>query len=219
MSLPPLGPVAPAAPSVQRADLRLRFGEVRVAGQVHWPVTPGRDAEPPLMLLLDGARGSALAVELCRTAPAIVIHVSLGAARGRGRAAMLGAGMAALGWAADHAEQLSCETGELVVAGLGEGGAHAAWLAITARAEGWPPVRRQLLVHPRFDAIFPLPPHPAGVAPATVITGPRTREAGRAYAALLRRHGTDVRELTDVGERLDAAQLLDPSPRHRRGTP
>jgi alpha/beta hydrolase family protein len=215
MSLPALGRPAPDVPSVLRADLHLRFGETRLAGQVHWPVRPGLDAKPPLMLLLDGARGSTLAVDLCRTAPAIVVHVSL--AVGRGRASTLGAGMAALGWTADHAEELGCAAGELVVAGLAQGGAHAAWLAITARAEGWPPLRRQLLVHPCFDAVFPLPPHPARVAPATVITGPRTRDAGRAYAALLRRHGTEVRELTDLGESLDAAGLLDPFPHPQTG--
>jgi alpha/beta hydrolase fold len=215
MSLPVLGRPTSAAPSVLRADLHLRFGEVRVAGQVHWPVTPVQDTALRVVLLLDGAAGSTLGADLCRAAPAVVVRVS--PAQGPGRTAMLGAGMAALGWAADHAEEIGGGACNLVVAGLENGGAHAAWLAVTARAEGWPPLRRQLLVHPRFEPVLPLPPHPAGVAPASVITGPESRAAGRAYAALLRRHGVEVRDFTNVGERLDGAQLLDPSPHPERG--
>jgi hypothetical protein len=197
------------------ADLHLRFGEARLGGRVHWPVRPNGDGALRVVLLLDDVRGSSLGADICRTAPAVVVRLS--PAAGRGRASVLGAEMAALGWAADHAEELGGQAHNLVVAGLECGCAHTAWLAIAARAEGWPSLRRQLLVHPRFDAVLPLPPHPAGVAPASIVTAPESQAAGRAYAALLRRHGVEVREFHGIGERLDGAQLLDPSPHHQTG--
>jgi hypothetical protein len=91
-----------------------------------------------------------------------------------------------LAWSVDHAAQLGADGTAPLLAGLHGGGAAAAELAIEAHADGWPPIARQLLLHPRFEESEPDPP--PGLAPATVVGCP-------SYAARLRAAGVDVIEL------------------------
>jgi alpha/beta hydrolase fold len=103
--------------------------------------------------------------------------------------------MAALGWAAEHGPELGARPDRLVVAGHQAGGAQAAWLAIGARDGGWPPLHRQLLVHPIFSVASPVPSAISGVAPATVVTSGDPSDGGSRYSALLRRETIPVEEL------------------------
>jgi acetyl esterase/lipase len=96
----------------------------------------------------------------------------------------------ALRWLAEHAADLDAAPERLVVAG----GSGAACLAAAACEAGWPPLHRQVLVHPRFSARHPMPSAVAGVAPATIAHGGGDWEDGVRYAAHLRRAGVEVEE-------------------------
>jgi acetyl esterase/lipase len=61
-------------------------------------------------------------------------------------------GTTVLEWAAEHAAELGADSGRLLVAGQGAGGAIAAAVASQARAAGWPDV---MLACAQNDADLP----------------------------------------------------------------
>lgn len=177
---------------------------------MHWPHGASRRKQSPLILLLseagEGGAPGALGESLCVAGAAVVLHFPLPGAEGAEGAegagerdaagyAAAGLAVAALGWAAEHAVQLAASQNGLSVAGLSAGAARAAWLAACARDVGWPPITRQLLVHPSFGAASPIPHEVAGLAPATIVTDPASDADGRRYAARLRAAAVEVVEL------------------------
>ncbi len=153
------------------AQMTLRFGTERVPTTVNWPST--------------GAASLALVLsdELSPTAVWVESYVVV-ALVGRHPAP---AELAALHWLAEHAGELGAESDRMLVAG----GARAARLVLDARDSGWPILRRQLLVHPRFTAQLPMPANVAGAPAATVVCN--GWDDGRRYAARLRAAGLEVR--------------------------
>jgi hypothetical protein len=152
------------------ADLTLRFGDTRVAGRLYWP--PQTESDPALMLLL--ARDEGLGRGLCWAARAVVLALSSHGA------------LEALGWAVDHAPELGARSDDLLIAG----GADAALLAVSSHRAAWPPVRRQVLIHPVFSTANPMPAELSGLPPATVVAG--GDDDGSAYAERLREEGIEV---------------------------
>lgn len=109
-----------------------------------------------------------------------------------------------LEWAAEHAAELGGDPGRLLVGGQGAGGAAAAGAALDARARGWPPITRQVLISPGAVAQRAV----AGVAPATIVTVRRPAGGdGGQYAARLRTAGVEVDELTYPGRLPTAEQV------------
>ena len=80
------------------------------------------------------------------------------------------------------------------------GGARAARLALAARDSSWPSLRRQLLVHPRFNTAQPMPTNLAGAAPATVVCA-AGQDSGHQYAERLRAAAVEVEEMHDDSHR------------------
>jgi len=156
--------------------MTLRFGSQRVPTTVHWP----RVETLSLALVLGD--------ELSPTADWVENCVVVSLTRRHPRSTEL----ATLHWLAEHARELGAERDRILVAG----GARAAGLALAARGSGWPVLRRQLLVHPRFTAQQPMPADVAGAPPATVVCG-RRQDEGRRYAARLRAAGVEVQEVRD----------------------
>jgi acetyl esterase/lipase len=113
--------------------------------------------------------------------------------------------MDVLEWAAEHAAELGADPGRLLVAGEGAAGAVAAAAALEARAQGWPPVIRQVLISPAPTARQAV----AGAAPGTVVTVRRhpRGDDGR-YAARLRRAGVAVDELRYTAPDSGSAERL-----------
>jgi acetyl esterase/lipase len=184
------------------ADLTLRFGGARLPGRVYWPHLTAEDADSPLILLLtdtDATGGvesaDVLSRLLCSAAATVVLAVPSPSATSSVEGSEHDYEIAALGWAADHAAALGAHPQRLLVAGQDAAGARAAWLAIRARDNGWPRLRRQVLVHPTFSTARPIPSLLAAVAPATVITSGTPNDDGSRYAALLRASGIEVDEL------------------------
>lgn len=182
------------------ADLKLRFGAVRLPVRVYLPGASGTSADPPAVVIWLGAKnlGDPVCRELSDVAAAVVLELP-----GRDVAGGAGHDLAVLGWAAEHAREFGAHDRSLVVAGRQAGAACAARLAIAARDSGWPVLQRQLLVRPAFpeDALVPRPV--AGTAPATIVTGGGRRDDGPRYAAALRDAGVEVQELTvDAGRAL-----------------
>jgi acetyl esterase/lipase len=160
------------------ADMTLRFGSVRVPTTVHWPCV----------------ETVSLALVLCdELSPADAWVQSL-IVIGLAGAHPSWIELAALRWAAEHAGELGADGAHVLVAG----GARAAALALAARDGGWPVLRRQLLIHPAFTALAPMPTDVAGATPATVVCGPR-RDDGHRYAERLRVAGVEVHEVRDAG--------------------
>lgn len=154
------------------AELKLRFGAIRLQASVHWPrVDKGRLA-------------LALADELTPTHPLVCDSVVVAL---DGRHPQVDE-LAALQWLAEHGGGLCGAPNRLIVAG----GARAAWLALGARDSAWPKLDRQVLVHPRFGADNPFPSGVAGAAPAIVVCSGDPRDDGARYATLLRDAGVDV---------------------------
>jgi acetyl esterase/lipase len=160
---------------VNGAHLTLRLGGKRLRADVYWPRAT--------------TAGSALVLadELAPNDPLVSEHVVV-ALSGRRRATDE---LGALGWLAEHGAELGAEADRLIVAG----GAGAARLAVAVRDAGWPMLRGQVLVHPRFGAERPMPTAVADVAPATVVHGGDGRDDGARYAALLRDAGVSVEEV------------------------
>jgi hypothetical protein len=174
------------------AVLTLRFGEHhRLSGRVYWPAT-GADAGSPLIFVaaVVGAEDSdPLCRALCSAVATVVLAVpSLGARDHDDE-------VAALGWAAEHGAQLGAPSEQLMVAGEGPGGARAAQLAARSRDNGWPQLRRQVLVYPTFTQTCPMPSLLTSVAPATVISSDTRIDDGSTYASRLRAAGIEVQEL------------------------
>ena len=158
------------------ADMTLRFGPLRVPTSVRWPRA---DAGWLAFVVSD---------ELSPADPWVENHVVVGLAGSQPAALEL----AALQWVADHAAELGAEADRVLVAG----GARAAWLALAARDSGWPVLRRQLLVQPRFGPGRPMPIDLADAPRATVVHG-RPDDDGRRYAERLRAAGVHVEEVRD----------------------
>jgi alpha/beta hydrolase fold len=195
-----LRPVKPGAVLV--ADLTLRLGGVRLHASVLWPRPITLNADPPLIFLLEDADdplrpsgADPFGESLCSAIAAVVLCVP--DASERAESPWRGCQIDALGWAADHATELGAHPQQLSVAGVHAAGARAACLAISARDSAWPPLRRQLLVHPKFSAASPIPSRPEGVVPATVLSSATGQDDGMRYAALLRGSGVEVEELRD----------------------
>ena len=181
------------------AELTLRFGAERLHGQVHWPAAVC--APPLIFLLVDAPDGDAFGTSLSSAAGAVVPSFPT-PRRERLEAA-------ALGWAAEHAFDLGANPQRLLVAGVCVGGGRAPRLAIAARDQGWPEIRRQLLVHPAFDAACPIPSEVAGTAPATIVTSAPADTDLTRYAARLRAAGVEVDELRVPHGALPRAAELD----------
>ncbi len=162
------------------ADMTLRFGSLRVPTTVHWPTVE------TLSLAL------VLSDELSPTDPWIESSVVVGLAGAHPISIELGA----LQWLSEHAGEFGAQRDHVLVAG----GARAARLALSARDSGWPVLRRQLLVHPRFTAWVPMPRNVAGAPAATVVHGAGL-DGGRRYAARLRAAGVEVHEVCDDDRR------------------
>jgi len=174
------------AEDVLVAGLRLRFGVEVVEADVYVPPNAVGPVAVVLLLADDATSDNVdrLAPGLCAGADLVVVRVPA-------RAQIL----AALYWVADHANELGGRPDRLMVAGRGESGALAAWLAIAARDSGWPELHGQVLVHPRFTRCCPAPHRVTGVAPATIVSGCAPRDQAANYALLLERSGVDVRQL------------------------
>jgi hypothetical protein len=173
------------------ATLRLRFGSTLLEAQIYWPSNSVAVAHAPLALLLANGltprsshSADLLGRGLAARANVVVLRVP-------DRAQCL----AALTWAADHADELGSQADRLMVAGGGHSGTSAARLAIIARDEGWPVLQRQVLVHPRFTVGCQFPARVAGVAAATIVSGTDPHDHARRYAARLKRAGVEVGEL------------------------
>jgi hypothetical protein len=160
------------------ADMTLRFGSLRVPTTVHWPT--GETVSLALVV----------SDELAPTDPSLENYVVVGLAGAHARSIEL----ATLRWISDHVGEFGADGDHILVAG----GARAAILVMAARDGGWPVVRRQLLVHPRFTVWHPMPRNVAGAPRATVVSAAGLDD-GRRYAARLRVAGVEVDEVRDDG--------------------
>ena len=179
------------------ADLRLRFGAVRLPARVYLPSpSSAPDGLAPVVLWLAGRNaGDALPREISAIAAAVVLELA------PCESVSGDADDAALGWAAEHARELGGRSDRILVAGQLAGAARAARLAVSARDRGWPVVRGQVLVRPAFSDPCPAPAEVAGTAPATIVTTGSRRDHGRRYAAALRDAGVAVQELVSDARR------------------
>lgn len=181
-----------AAPGVLTAALALRFGGRRVDARVYWSQARAPHASSPLIFvptLPAAADAGPLCRLLCSAAAGVVVAVRSPSDKDHDQE------LAALAWAFDHGADLGARPGYAIVAGEGAGGARAAWLAVRTRDNGWPPVRRQVVVYPHFSQTCPMPSLLRGVAPATVVSSDTRIDDGSAYATLLRASDVDVYEL------------------------
>jgi hypothetical protein len=160
---------------VNGAHLTLRFGTTRLRANVYWPRTAAQ--ELALVLTAEASQDDPLVGDR------LVVTVP-----GRPRCAEL---LGAMCWLAEHAGDLGVAAPDRLIV---VGGAGAAWLAVAARKDSWPVLRRQVLVHPRFTREVPMPSAVSQVAPATVVHHGNPREDGVRYAALLRGAGVEVQE-------------------------
>jgi hypothetical protein len=173
----------------------------------HWRVPPDAVSPAAVVLLLaeDESLDSAdsLGPGLSAGADLVVMRVPAGAHI-----------LPALQWLADHAHELGARPDRLMVAGRAVSGAHAAWLAIAARDNGWPVLHRQVLVHPRFLWACPSPRRVTGTAPATIVSCCAPGDEATKYALRLRRRGVDVHQLRrsdpddEIGMVTDLARAL-----------
>jgi len=186
-----VGGMAHTFEDVLVARLRLRFGSTLLEARIYWPSNSVAGAHAPLALLL----ASAATPRSAHSADLLGRGLSAGANFVVLRVPDRAQSLAALTWAADHADELGGQADRLMVAGGGPSGARAAWLASVARDKGWPVLQRQVLVHPRFTVGCPPPARVAGVAAATIVSGTGPRDHARRYAARLKRAGVEVGEL------------------------
>jgi alpha/beta hydrolase fold len=174
------------AEDVLVAGLRLRFGREVIEARLHWPPNAVGPAAIALLLAEGASPDSAdrLTQGLCAAADLVVVRVPAETQH-----------LAALQWVADHAHELGGRADRLIVAGRAVSGAHAAWLAIAARDNGWPVLHRQVLVLPRFSGTCPYPHRLTGVAPATIVSGSGPHDPATRYAVQLKRCGVAVHQL------------------------
>ncbi|MBV8943932.1 MAG: alpha/beta hydrolase fold domain-containing protein [Solirubrobacterales bacterium] len=180
------------------ADLKLRFGPVRLPARVYLPAPRALAAgRPTLVVWLAGRKGGhVLCRDLSAAAAAVVLELpSSGFPIGGGHE------LAALAWAAEHASEFGVGGGSLVVGGQLAGAARAARLALDARDSGWPALRRQVLVRPTFAGPGLVPTGVAGIAPATIVTNGLRGDDGSRFAATLRGAGVAVQELVSDARR------------------
>jgi acetyl esterase/lipase len=137
------------------ADTHVRSAAGPVRARVHWPARI-RSASPPPMVVVFAdpgadrrpgpdvdarARGSesadARARELCRRLGVVVVAVAVDD---------VAAGLAVVGWAADHAADLAADPARIVVVGDGAGADLATRVAARAGADGWPPIERLVVL-------------------------------------------------------------------------
>jgi hypothetical protein len=172
-------------PGHRVADMQLRGNTSPLPVRVYWPGQPKSRPVPLLVFCMIGPGAEAWCQSLSENAGLVVLSVCCEPGGARSATNVLD-------WAAEHAAELGADPGRLLVAGQGAGGAVAAAVALEARAQGWPPVIRQMLI-----SAVPIPWQAvAGVAPGTVLTVRRhpRGDDGR-YAARLRRAGVAVDEL------------------------
>ncbi|MBV9806553.1 MAG: alpha/beta hydrolase fold domain-containing protein [Solirubrobacterales bacterium] len=180
------------------ADLKLRFGPVRLPARVYLSAPRALAAgRPTLVVWLAGRKGGdVLCRDLSAAAAAVVLELpSSGFPIGGGHE------LAALAWAAEHASEFGVGGGSLVVGGQLAGAARAARLALDARDSGWPALRRQVLVRPTFAGPGLVPTGVAGIAPATIVTNGLRGDDGSRFAATLRGAGVAVQELVSDARR------------------
>jgi acetyl esterase len=118
------------------ADLQLRGSTSPLPVRVYWPGQAASQPVPLLVFCMVGAGAGPETEAMCRNLSenpgVLVLAVSC----------LAGAqdGMTALEWASEHAADLGADSGRLLVAGPGAGGAVAAAVASQARRAGWPAV-------------------------------------------------------------------------------
>jgi len=137
------------------ARLALRGVAGRLWSDLHRPI--GASGTPLLVFFPDAHRPVVLPDQLCRDAGLAVLVT---------RPATLAEAVTVVEWAAEHAADLDTDPARLLVGGERAGARLAAAVARHARDERWPPLIRQLLVHPP-PGTGPAP----GTAPATVADG------------------------------------------------
>ena len=130
------------------ADLQLRGSTSPLPVRVYWPAQAASQPVPVLVFCGVGAGAGPAMEATCRSLSEdpglLVLAVSC----------LAGApdGTTVLEWAAEHAAELGADSGRLLVAGQGAGGAVAAAVASQARAAGWPDV---MLACAQNDADLP----------------------------------------------------------------
>ena len=158
------------------ATLRLRGRSGPVRAEVDRPPT----SDPTAVLVFVGdAHGPLICRVLGQALQAVTLRTVVASAHDA---------TCVLEWAADHADELGGDAERIVLAGLHDGAALAARLALRARDERWPPISRQLLIHPRslsIDRSRAL----RGVAPVAISGSDAT---ALRYAARLRAAGVRV---------------------------
>ena len=163
------------------ADMLLRGAAAPVTARMVWPA--GSPTRPRLLVLFLGdtsPAASSLPNTLCTRLGALVLACSADTSfRDATRA---------LEWAADHGLELGAESGQLAIAGEGDGCLVAAAAVVHARDQGWPPVVRQILIRP--PASFRPEGSMAGVAPVVVVGA-----ADQGLADRFRNDGVEVEEL------------------------
>lgn len=133
---------APHAEAGRVADILLRGTSAPVTARLVWPAhSPTR---PPLVVLFLGGdaspASSAVPNALSRRLGALVLACA-------GSTSFADAARA-LEWAADHGRELGADPTQLAIAGEADGCFAAAAVAAHARAQGWPPLTRQILIRP-----------------------------------------------------------------------
>jgi acetyl esterase/lipase len=185
------------------AELTLRFGAERLHGRVYWPAAT---TAPPLILLLGGARdGETFSASLSSVAGAVVLSFS----RPPSEPSDVVVEVATLGWAAEHAFDLGADPQRLLIGGTYDSAGRAARVAIVARDQGWPAIRRQVLVYPVFDGACPIPLEVAGTPPTTIMTRTPADPDLTRYTARLRAGGVEVDELRVANSALPSDAELD----------
>ena len=110
------------------ANVRLRGSTGRLPARAYWPDHSGR-APPALVVYLHTADAGTTTARLCERAGVVVLAVRLGSDLARPDA------IAAVRWAADHAEELDADPARVLVAGTS-----AAEVTERVRGSGWPHV-------------------------------------------------------------------------------
>ena len=129
------------------ADLQLRGSTSPLPVRVYWPAQAASQPVPVLVFCGAGT-GAGQTEATCRSLsedPGLLV-LAVSCLAGAQDVSTV------LEWAAEHATELGADSGRLLVAGQGAGGAVAAAVASQARAAGWPDV---LLACARNDADLP----------------------------------------------------------------
>jgi len=145
----------PPGPAVLRvADVQLRGPAGPIPARAYWPAASEPHVAPALLVVFPGdgsAPGGlegadALCRGVCSYVGVVVLAVTYRPATPSFDGAALEDATAAMLWAADHATQLGADPRQLMVGGTGIGGGLAAAVALQARDDGWPAIKRQILL-------------------------------------------------------------------------